>query len=44
MADASVYVIANFDIHGAETYRTYEKGFFRSEGHKGEFFTSTTTR
>ena len=40
MADASVYVIANFDIHGAETYRTYEKGFFPLlKKHKGEFFT-----
>ena len=40
MADASVYVIANFDIHDAETYRTYEKGFFPIlKKHKGEFFT-----
>ena len=40
MADASVYVIANFDIHDAETYRTYEKGFFPLlKKHKGEFFT-----
>ena len=40
MTDASVYVIANFDIHDAETYRTYEKGFFPIlKKHKGEFFT-----
>ena len=35
-----MYVIANFDIHDAETYRTYEKGFFPIlKKHKGEFFT-----
>ena len=35
-----MYVIANFDIHDAETYRTYEKGFFPLlKKHKGEFFT-----
>ena len=40
MADVPAYVIANFDIHDAETYRNYEKGFFPIlKRHEGEFST-----
>jgi len=40
MADVPVYIIANFRIHDADTYRNYEKGFFPIlERHAGEFFT-----
>ena len=40
MADVPAYVIANFDIHDADTYRTYEKGFFPLlKRYQGEFFT-----
>jgi uncharacterized protein (DUF1330 family) len=40
MADAPAYVIANFDVHDADTYRNYEKGFFPIlKRHEGEFFT-----
>lgn len=40
MADVPVYLIANFEIHDAETYRTYEKGFFPLlKKHGGEFIT-----
>ena len=40
MADVSVYVVANFDIHDADSYRNYEKGFFPIlKRHGGEFFT-----
>ncbi|MHA7834339.1 MAG: DUF1330 domain-containing protein [Algiphilus sp.] len=28
MSDVPVYIIANFTVHDAATYRTYEKGFF----------------
>lgn len=40
MADVPVYVVANFDIHDADTYRNYEKGFFPIlKKHGGDFFT-----
>ena len=40
MADVPVYVIANFAIDDAATYRTYEKGFFPLlKRHGGEFVT-----
>ena len=40
MANAPAFVIANFDIHDAETYRIYEKGFFPIlKRYGGEFFT-----
>ncbi|MFT5696135.1 MAG: hypothetical protein ACI9QQ_002115 [Myxococcota bacterium] len=40
MADAAAFVIANFTIHDADTYRKYEKGFFPIlKKHGGEFFT-----
>ena len=29
LSNIPVYVIANFEIIDAETYRSYEKGFFR---------------
>ena len=28
MSDVPVYVIGNFTVHDADTYRQYEKGFF----------------
>jgi len=28
MSDAPCFMIANFRIHDADTYRKYEKGFF----------------
>ena len=35
-----VYVVANFEIEDAETYHTYEKGFFRIlRRHGGQFLT-----
>ena len=40
MADQPVYLIANFVIDDAATYRTYEKGFFPLlKRHDGEFLT-----
>ena len=40
MADTPCYYIANFDIHDAETYRKYEKGFFPIlKKHGGQFIT-----
>ena len=40
MADVPVYVLANFDVHDADTYRKYEKGFFPIlKRHEGTFFT-----
>lgn len=34
------YVVANFEVHDADTYRVYEKGFFPIlKKHDGEFFT-----
>jgi len=35
-----VYVLANFEIEDAETYRVYEKGLFRIlRRHAGQFLT-----
>ncbi len=40
MSDAPAYVVANFTIEDAETYRQYEKGFFPIlKRHEGTFFT-----
>lgn len=40
MSDVPVYMIANFTIHDADTYRKYEKGFFPIlKRHGGKFFT-----
>lgn len=40
MSDAPCFMIANFRIHDADTYRKYEKGFFPIlKRHGGEFFT-----
>ncbi len=40
MSDVPVYVIANFEIEDAETYRKYEKGFFAIlHSHEGKFIT-----
>ena len=40
MSDAPAYVVANFTVHDADTYRNYEKGFFPIlKRHGGEFFT-----
>ena len=40
MADAPAYVVANFQVHDADTYRKYEKGFFPIlKRYDGEFFT-----
>jgi uncharacterized protein (DUF1330 family) len=40
MADAPVYVVANFLVNDPETYRRYEKRFFPIlKRHGGEFFT-----
>ncbi len=40
MSDAPAYVVANFQVHDAETYRKYEKGFFPIlKRYGGEFFT-----
>lgn len=40
MSDVPVYMIANFDIHDADTYRRYEKGFFPIlKKHGGSFLT-----
>ncbi|KPK52632.1 MAG: hypothetical protein AMJ63_08780 [Myxococcales bacterium SG8_38_1] len=40
MSDVPVYMIANFVVHDADTYRKYEKGFFPIlKRHGGEFFT-----
>lgn len=40
MSQAPAFVIANFTIHDADTYRTYEKGFFPIlKKHGGQFFT-----
>jgi len=40
MSDIPVYVLANFPIHDAETYRKYEKGFFPIlKRYGGEFIT-----
>jgi uncharacterized protein (DUF1330 family) len=40
MSNVPCYVIANFEIHDADTYRVYEKGFFPIlKKHEGEFHT-----
>ena len=40
MADAPAFMVANFTIQDADTYRKYEKGFFPIlKKHGGEFFT-----
>tara|TARA_B100001029_G_C15061799_1_gene459178 strand:- start:213 stop:524 length:312 start_codon:yes stop_codon:yes gene_type:complete len=40
MSDIKVYMIANLQIHDAEKYREYEKGFFPLlKKHNGEFIT-----
>ena len=40
MSDVPVYVVANFTVHDADTYREYEKGFFPIlKRHEGSFFT-----
>jgi uncharacterized protein (DUF1330 family) len=40
MAETPAYVVANFTVHDAATYRNYEKGFFPIlKKHGGEFFT-----
>ncbi len=40
MSDTPAYVIANFTVQDADTYRVYEKGFFPIlKRHGGEFFT-----
>ena len=40
MSDAPCFMIANFHVHDAESYRKYEKGFFPIlKRHGGEFFT-----
>lgn len=40
MSDIPAYVVANFRIDDAETYRKYEKGFFPIlKRYDGEFFT-----
>ena len=40
MSDTPVYMIANLEIHDADRYREYEKGFFPIlKRHGGEFIT-----
>ena len=40
MSDVPCYFIANFDVHDADTYRKYEKGFFPIlKKHGGQFIT-----
>ncbi len=40
MSDVPCYVIANFQVHDADTYRVYEKGFFPIlKRYDGEFIT-----
>ena len=40
MSDVKVYILANLQIHDAEKYRLYEKGFFPIlKKHEGEFIT-----
>lgn len=40
MSEATAFVIANFTIQDADTYRTYEKGFFPIlKKHGGSFHT-----
>jgi uncharacterized protein (DUF1330 family) len=38
--DVPVFMVANLEIHDADRYRSYEKGFFPIlKKHGGEFFT-----
>ncbi len=40
MSDVPAYIVANFTIEDAETYRKYEKGFFPIlKRYEGTFFT-----
>ena len=40
MSDSPVYVVANFTVHDADTYREYERGFFPIlKRHEGAFCT-----
>ena len=40
MEEVKVYMIANLQIHDADKYREYEKGFFPLlKKHSGEFIT-----
>ena len=40
MSDVPVYLVGNFIVDDAESYRRYEKGFFPLlKRHGGEFFT-----
>jgi uncharacterized protein (DUF1330 family) len=40
MSDVPCYIVANFVVDDADTYRIYEKGFFPIlKRHGGEFFT-----
>ena len=40
MEEVTVYIIANLQIHDADRYREYEKGFFPIlKKHRGEFIT-----
>ncbi|MBW2291692.1 MAG: DUF1330 domain-containing protein [Deltaproteobacteria bacterium] len=40
MSDVPVFMIANFTVQDADTYRKYEKGFFSIlKKHGGEFLT-----
>ena len=40
MSDTPAYVVANFTIQDADTYRQYEKGFFPIlKRYDGQFFT-----
>jgi uncharacterized protein (DUF1330 family) len=40
MADVPVFMLANLEVHDAEKYLLYEKGFFPIlKKHGGEFFT-----
>lgn len=40
MSDVPVFMIANLEVHDADRYLSYEKGFFPIlKRHAGEFFT-----
>jgi uncharacterized protein (DUF1330 family) len=40
VSDIPVFMVANLEIHDADRYRNYEKGFFSIlKKHGGEFFT-----
>ena len=45
MSDVPVYVVANFTVHDADTYRQYEKGFsLFSSVMRGLFLPTMTIR